>query len=155
MIKELQKNAVFTNPGMAAAHLVGAQAQAMQDAAKNEGGAMNAFFGMNMAQNASGQTIQNLFSKAAENNQNAGAASANEWVCSCGKKNTGKFCAECGKPKPESSEWICSCGAHNTGKFCSECGKSKPVTACPKCGYKPDSSKPVPKFCPECGAKFE
>lgn len=155
MIKELQKNAVFTNPGMAAAHLVGAQAQAMQDAAKNEGGAMNAFLGMNMAQNASGQTIQNLFTKAAENNQNTGAASANEWVCSCGKKNTGKFCAECGKAKPESSEWICSCGAHNTGKFCSECGKAKAVTACPKCGYKPDSSKPVPKFCPECGAKFE
>lgn len=27
------------------------------------------------------------------------AKASNEWVCSCGKTNTGKFCAACGKPK--------------------------------------------------------
>ncbi len=64
MIKEVQRNAVFRNPTMAAAHLVGSQAQAMQSAASNEGGmgAMGGFFGMNMAQNMGGMNAANLFS---------------------------------------------------------------------------------------------
>ncbi len=52
--------------------------------------------------------------------------------------------------------WTCaSCGnAGNTGKFCTECGSPKPeaaapVTACPSCGYAFGDS--TPKFCPECG----
>lgn len=30
-----------------------------------------------------------------------------------------------------SNEWTCSCGAHNTGKFCNECGAKRPETAAP------------------------
>ena len=70
---------------------------------------------------------------------------------------TGKFCSECGKPRPASGEWTCSCGAKNTGKFCSECGKPRPSGVkfrCDKCGYQPDETKPLPKFCPECGDPF-
>ena len=48
--------------------------------------------------------------------------SANEWTCSCGAKNTGKFCSNCGKPAP-AGEWTCACGTKNSGKFCSNCGK--------------------------------
>ncbi len=47
------------------------------------------------------------------------------WTCSCGSVNTGKFCSECGSPRPVSGPWTCSCGAVNTGKFCSECGKPR------------------------------
>ncbi len=82
------------------------------------------------------------------------------WTCSCGNTgNTGKFCAECGAPKPvsdQSGSWKCpQCGAENTGKFCSECGTKRPQTpkkiVCDKCGYEPDMNRPIPKFCPECG----
>lgn len=49
-----------------------------------------------------------------------------EWVCSCGARNSSRFCAECGRPKPVSNEWTCSCGNHNRGQFCPECGQKKP-----------------------------
>lgn len=48
------------------------------------------------------------------------------WYCTnCGTANTGKFCGECGSPRPAGG-WTCSCGTTNTGKFCSECGKPRP-----------------------------
>ncbi|MCQ2450201.1 MAG: SPFH domain-containing protein [Clostridia bacterium] len=164
MIKELQRNAAFRNPTMAAAHLVGAQAQAMQDAAKNEGGmgAMGAFMGMNMAGNAAGMNAQNLFAMGQQQQPAAPAAPATAapagWTCSCGKTgNTGKFCEECGQP--QQTGWTCSCGAVNMGKFCSQCGAKKPADAplyrCDKCGWQPEDPTKPPKFCPECGDVFD
>ena len=51
------------------------------------------------------------------------------WTCPNGHEgNTGKFCTECGSPKPEDNgPWTCVNGHEgNTGKFCSECGSPKP-----------------------------
>ena len=154
MIKEMQRNGALRNPAMAAAHLTGAQAQAMQDAAKNSAGAMTGFMGMGMAQQTGGANPANLFAMAGQQQQTQQAqkpatwtcakcghdgnrgnfcadcgspkpAPAGEWKCSCGAVNKGRFCSECGKPKPASEEWTCSCGAVNKGKFCAECGKPR------------------------------
>lgn len=61
MIKELQRTAVMRDPTMAAATLVGAQGEAMKSAAKNEGGAMLGFMGLNMASAAGGMNPQQLY----------------------------------------------------------------------------------------------
>ena len=129
MIKELQCNAAFRDPKMAGAHLVGAQAAAMQAAAANENaGAFMGFAGMNMAQNAAGN-VQGLFQMGQQQAAPAPAApaapAAGAWTCACGAVNTGKFCSECGAKKP-SDEWTCACGVVNKGKFCPECGTKRP-----------------------------
>lgn len=162
MIKELQRNAAFTNPTMAAAHMVGAQASAMQAAASNQGaGAAMAFMGLNMAQNAGGANAQSLFHMGqAAPLQQPGAVGApgDGWRCACGAVNQGKFCSSCGQAKPAEG-WRCACGAVNKGKFCSECGAKKPAGVpqykCDKCGWEPKAGAQAPKFCPECGDPFD
>ena len=161
MIKQLQRTAVLQNPNMAGATLAGAQADAMRTAAGNAAGAMNGFVGMGMAMNAGGMNAQNLF---AMGQQQAAApapsaASSGSWKCSCGAVSTGKFCPECGAPKPANDGWTCACGTLNKGKFCQNCGAKKPegtpVYRCDKCGWEPEDPAHPPKFCPECGDLFD
>ena len=163
LIKNAQKAAMYRDPTMAAATLVGAQADAMKDAANNAGGAAVGFMGMNMAANAGGVNAQNLFAMGQQQSEKAAAEAeaqkaAGAWTCACGTVNTGKFCSECGAKKPENG-WKCSCGAINKGKFCSECGAKKPagekLYKCDKCGWEPEDPSNPPKFCPECGDVFD
>ena len=158
-ITEWEENVMTTNPMMAGSRLVGAQADAMRTAAANEGGAMTGFMGMGMAMNQGGMNAGNLFAMGQQQQPAAPAPTADGWKCACGAVSTGKFCTECGSKKPEADGWTCTCGAVNKGKFCSECGQKKPEGAvqykCDKCGWEPEKGTMPPKFCPECGDKFD
>lgn len=167
-LTEWEENAMTTNPNTAAARLVGGQIDAMKAAAANGSGAMTGFMGMGMAMNAAGgANAQNLFAmgqQQAQPMQSAGQQTQNPipkmqpedtWICTkCGTRANGKFCPECGSPKPADG-WICSCGSVNKGKFCTNCGAKKPAGAllykCDKCGWEPEDPAHPPKFCPECG----
>ena len=178
LIKQAQRTAIMRDPTMAAATLVGAQADAMKTAAGNQAGAMTGFMGMGMAMNqGGGMNAQNLFAMGQQQQEQQAqqmaaqqaaqqqavqqqAPQAEGWKCSCGNFVTGKFCPECGSPKPVEEEgWTCSCGSVNKGKFCQNCGAKKPEGAplyrCDKCGWEPEDPTHPPKFCPECGDIFD
>ena len=65
------------------------------------------------------------FVQQASEARQAASQSGDSWTCKCGNVNTGKFCPECGAPRP-AGPWTCECGTANNGKFCSECGKPRP-----------------------------
>ena len=166
MIKDLQKSASLGNARVAAGHLVGAQAAAMQAAAQNEStGPAMAFMGMNMAAGVGGMNTGDLFRQAQQEEMTRQQmpqtapkepAAPGGWTCACGQTdNTGKFCHSCGSPKPVPADsWICACGHVSTGRFCTECGAKRPEPAqenswaCPSCGTRNQG-----KFCSECGTR--
>ncbi len=164
-LTEWEENIMTTNPVMAGSRLVGAQADAMRSAASNENGAVQGFMGMGMAMNTGGaMNAGNLYAmgqqqEAARMQATPSQASQQGWTCTCGTVATGKFCPECGSPKPVQQGWTCTCGTVNKGKFCQECGKKKPAGAvqykCDKCGWEPEKGSAPPKFCPECGDVFD
>ena len=169
MIKDLQKAAVMRDPAMAAANIAAAQSDAMRTAAANESGAMAGFMGMGMANMAGGMNTGSLFNQQggggtpqSQYNVAAGGGFATGngggngngeggWTCSCGAQNTGKFCSNCGSPKPApAGSWTCSCGTENTGKFCSNCGSKKPEADTWTCSC---GAQNTGAFCGNCGSK--
>lgn len=142
IIKDLQRTAVMRDPTMAAAMIVGAQASALQAAASNDSGAMSGFFGLGMAQGAVGGMNPNSLYAMGQQQPPQGSsdmapaqstASAPGWTCTCGVTNSGKFCQDCGSPKPA----------------------GMPRYRCDKCGWVPPDPTTAPKFCPECGDPFD
>lgn len=132
------------NSHMQQGKLVGAYANAVQDAANNANGAVNGFMGigmMNMASNGvmggatqgpwqannqNSQVIQTVepVQPAEQNNQKA----VNTWECpNCKNQADGNFCTNCGTKRPEvqKAKFCGKCGAKlaEGSKFCSECGE--------------------------------
>ena len=162
MIDMRNQGAMLGDAAIREGYVQGAVARGMEAAGSNANGSAQAFMGMGMAMNAGG----GFMSAASASNQaqmerdaaaraaTPAAAPAGGWTCACGQVNTGKFCAECGSPKPAAAagSWVCACGATCTGKFCPECGSPRPAAEwfCTECGAKNDANA---KFCSECGKK--
>ena len=108
-------------------------AHGLGQAGSNPNGSAAAFMGMGMGMNAAGgfmgaasaTNAQQMQQQAATQAAPQQAAPAAGWTCSCGTVNSGNFCSQCGKPKPQPASWTCSCGTVNNGNFCSQCGKPR------------------------------
>ncbi len=164
LINMRNQGAMLGDAAVREGYVQGSIARGMEAAGSNANGSAAAFMGMGIGMNTAGnfmgaasqsnqaQMQQQAEAKRAEAER---AAAEGAWVCACGSKNSGNFCANCGKQKPISIvAWKCECGAENSGKFCSECGKPKPQAVenkdwfCTQCGKKNSG-----KFCAECGTK--
>lgn len=134
-------------------------ADALRDAAQNEGGGAGLGAGLGAGFAVGGQ-MANVFGQQAGGAGSQGAAqppAAATVPCpSCGKPNAAgvKFCSDCGG-KMEIAKVPCiKCGAElrEGAKFCSECGTSQEKAKCTNCQYE---LAPGAKFCPECGTKTD
>ena len=136
-IKAAQTAAVYSDPGMGAGVMAQATAEAMKDAANNTNGAMTGFMGMGMAMNAGGSNLAGMYAQSAGQAPNQAAPQG-------------------GYSMPAGDAWNCGrCGTPNSGKFCTECGAPKPAAnPCKNCGYLPPDPTNLPKFCPQCGTKY-
>lgn len=151
LINMRNQGAMLSDPTIREGYVQGAVARGMEAAGSNANGSMAGFMGMGVGMNAGGgfmgaasnTNFQQMQMNQGMQGQPASAptpapvaptpapapaaaqAPAAGWTCGCGHVNTGKFCSECGSPKPADGPWTCGCGHVNTGKFCSECGKPR------------------------------
>lgn len=147
LINMRNQGAMLSDPTIREGYVQGAVARGMEAAGSNANGSMAGFMGMGVGMNAGGGFMgaaSNTNFQQMQMNQGmqgqpapapapaaptpvpaAAQAPAAGWTCGCGHVNRGKFCSECGSPKPADGPWTCGCGHVNTGKFCSECGKPR------------------------------
>jgi membrane protease subunit (stomatin/prohibitin family) len=129
-------------------------ADALRDAAQNEGGGAGLGAGLGAGFAVGGQ-MANAFGANPQGGGGGGAA-ATVACPNCGKQNNAvaKFCADCGGKMEVAKVPCVKCGAQlrEGAKFCSECGTSQEKTKCANCQYELAAGA---KFCPECGTKTE
>ena len=123
-------------------------AEAIRDAAQNEGGGV-AGAGVGIGAGAAlGQMMTEAFKEGKE-----GSRSPSVKCPECGAENreNQKFCGSCGKSLAADKVACVKCGAgiEKGKKFCAECGASQDSTVkCSSCGAELEAGK---KFCPDCG----
>ena len=145
LINMRNKGAMLGDPNVREGYVQGSIARGLEAAGSNPNGSAATFMGMGIGMQAGGNymgtasqaNLQQIQQQQMQQQQQQAAPApaavggvvqgANGWTCSCGSVNTGEFCPECGKPRPE-------------------------TYACAKCGHQVTGSKP--KFCPECGNPF-
>ncbi len=125
-------------------------AQAIKDAANNEGGGLAGAGAGIGAGAAMGNMMAGAFSG---QNQSSSKPMMACPKCGANVEQGKKFCPDCGgKMKVEMVQCV-SCGhpIKEGAKFCPECGAKQGSINCPKCNAK---LKAGTKFCSECGEKI-
>ena len=120
-------------------------AQAIRDAAQNEGGGL-AGAGVGLG---AGSVLGQAMAASMNQSQQPTMGCPH---CGVQIPQGSKFCPSCGKKATVEKVACVHCGAGiaEGAKFCPECGKSQEPVKCASCG----ASMPAgTKFCPECGAK--
>lgn len=148
----LDKRASMGALGDAQRYMQFQAADALRDAAKNEGGGAGLGAGLGAGFAIGGQ-MANAFGQQMQGSQ----GQAQMIACpSCGKSNPvgTKFCGECGGKMAVSQVPCVKCGAllREGAKFCSECGAPQEKQKCVNCQAE---LVPGAKFCNECGTKVE
>jgi membrane protease subunit (stomatin/prohibitin family) len=131
-------------------------ADALRDAAQNEGGGAGLGAGLG-AGFAMGGQMANAFGGQQGGGQAQQPPQAQTIPCpTCGKPNAVgvKFCSDCGGKMEVAKVPCVKCGAElrEGAKFCSECGATQEKQKCVNCQA---DLAPGAKFCPECGTKTE
>ena len=123
-------------------------AQAIRDAAQNEGGGL-AGAGVGLG---AGAAMGNMMAGMMQQNAGASTPSVKCPKCGAAVAQGSKFCPECGSTVTPPVVKCSSCGTDITqgSKFCPECGTKQGENVCVGCGAK---LAPGAKFCPECGQK--
>jgi len=129
-------------------------ADALRDAAQNEGGGAGLGAGLGAGFAVGGQ-MANAFGAGPQQGQPAGGVAASTTPCpACGKANAfgAKFCADCGGKMEVAKVPCVKCGAQlrEGAKFCSECGSTQEKQKCTGCQAELAAGA---KFCPDCGVK--
>ncbi|MGM7316017.1 SPFH domain-containing protein [Enterococcus casseliflavus] len=140
LINMRNQGAMLGDPSIREGYVQGSVARGMESAGSNAAGATTGFVGMGMGMNAGGGYLN----QASQNNQQQmqqqqapAQSNADHWDCpQCGTSNTGKFCSNCGTPKPTSD------------------GPSLKMK-CSDCDEVIDLANGIPKFCPNCGKPFK
>ena len=124
-------------------------AQAIRDAAQNEGGSNLAGLGVGLG---AGANIGGAFAEAVSSAKNVKKEEMSLCKkCGASIKKGAKFCPECGETQSELCP-TCKKPVPAKAKFCPECGeKIVKVSTCPTCK---SEVKKGAKFCPECGTKI-
>lgn len=128
-------------------------AEALRDAAKNEGGGL-AGAGAGLG---AGAALGGMMSNALSGNQQQTSAQTpvSEKIscpnCNASVNANAKFCGECGQTVQQKKVPCINCQAtiNADAKFCGECGTEQITEKiCEKCGHK---NSPTAKFCGDCG----
>lgn len=158
LINMRNRGAMLGDATIREGYVQGTVARGIEAAGSNESGSMGALMGVGMGMQASGGFMgaaSGANTAQAEREAMQAQMKAQQDEIERMKAEAAGKSAEAQKTTSSDTSWACSkCASENTGKFCKECGTPKPEkpqgSFCTNCGHKFEGEKP--KFCPECGS---